>query len=53
MNKTIYSRCRPIHLYNPENEGLGSYDLHYINAVRKNKRFKIAKKTQEEKRFVA
>ena len=35
MNKNSKSRNGFIHLYNPKKEGLGSYDFHYINALRK------------------
>ena len=31
------SRNGFIHLYNPLAEGLGGYDIHYINAYKKNK----------------
>ena len=37
MNKLPKSRKGFIHLYNPKEEGLGSYDVHYINAYKKNK----------------
>ena len=37
MNKNSKSRNGFIHLYNPKKEGLGSYDVHYINAYKKNK----------------
>jgi hypothetical protein len=40
MNKISSSRNGFIHLYNPKKEGLGSYDVHYINAYRKDKRLK-------------
>ena len=33
-----------IHLYNPKNEGLGNYDIHYINAKRKSNK-QITKKS--------
>ena len=33
MNKI--DRKHFIHLYNPKIEGLGSYDVHYINAYKK------------------
>ena len=36
MNKNKNSRNGLIHLYDPKKEGLGSYDVHYINAYRKN-----------------
>ena len=35
MNKNLNSKNYFIHLYNPKKEGLGSYDVHYINAYRK------------------
>ena len=37
MNKNSKSRNGFIHLYNPKKEGLGSYDVHYINAYKKDK----------------
>ena len=37
MNKNSNSRDRFIHLYNPKKEGIGAYDVHYINAYKKNK----------------
>tara|TARA_B100000965_G_C19556158_1_gene742296 strand:+ start:215 stop:376 length:162 start_codon:yes stop_codon:yes gene_type:complete len=40
MNKNSKSRNRSIHLYNPKEEGLGSYDVHYINAYKKDKTLK-------------
>tara|TARA_Y100001968_G_C19325238_1_gene701350 strand:- start:71 stop:226 length:156 start_codon:yes stop_codon:yes gene_type:complete len=40
-----------IHLYNPKREGLGAYDVHYINAYKKKKGMKSNKNKQ--KRFVA
>tara|TARA_B100000945_G_scaffold217945_1_gene175872 strand:- start:816 stop:992 length:177 start_codon:yes stop_codon:yes gene_type:complete len=49
MNKNSKSRNRFIHLYNPKEEGLGSYDVHYINAHKKNKSLKnnLNKKDKE------
>ena len=41
MKKKAKARNGLIHLYNPEEEGLGSYDLNYINAHKKIKRTKI------------
>ncbi len=35
MNKYSKSSNRCIHLYNPKKEGIGSYDVHYINAYKK------------------
>ena len=40
MNKKLKSRNGFIHLYNPKEEGLGSYDVHYINAYKKDKSIK-------------
>tara|TARA_B100000214_G_scaffold299613_1_gene229789 strand:- start:257 stop:418 length:162 start_codon:yes stop_codon:yes gene_type:complete len=40
MKKNSKSRYGFIHLYNPKKEGLGSYDVHYINAYKKNKSLK-------------
>ena len=40
MNNNSKSKNGFIHLYNPEEEGLGSYDIHYINAYKKNKSLK-------------
>ena len=37
MNNKNNSRNGFIHLYNPKAEGLGSYDIHYINAYKKTK----------------
>ena len=37
MNKNTKSRNGIPHLYNPKEEGLGTYDIHYINAYKKSK----------------
>ncbi len=49
MNKNFKSRNGFIHLYNPKKEGLGSYDVHYINAYKKNRIMKnqISRKTNQ------
>tara|TARA_Y100001968_G_C19437102_1_gene760332 strand:+ start:1082 stop:1243 length:162 start_codon:yes stop_codon:yes gene_type:complete len=49
MNKKSNLRNRSIHLYNPKEEGIGSYDVNYINAYRKEKSIKhiMSKKTNE------
>ena len=50
MNKHLNTRNGFIHLYNPREEGLGSYDVHYINAYKKNKkRVKQGGKTNDER----
>tara|TARA_B100000700_G_C14424405_1_gene569617 strand:+ start:365 stop:526 length:162 start_codon:yes stop_codon:yes gene_type:complete len=36
MNKKLNKRNGLIHLYNPKKEGIGLYDVHYINAYKKN-----------------
>ena len=41
MNKHYLSRNGSIHLYNPKEEGLGAYDVNYINAYKKNKSIKL------------
>ena len=53
MNKNSNSRNGFIHLYNPKEEGLGSYDVHYINAYKKNKSKKNQLKERNEKRHAA
>tara|TARA_Y100001968_G_C19295900_1_gene686620 strand:+ start:449 stop:610 length:162 start_codon:yes stop_codon:yes gene_type:complete len=40
MNNNSSSRSKSFHLYNPEEEGLGAYEVHYINAYKKIKRLK-------------
>tara|TARA_Y100001968_G_C18769090_1_gene441323 strand:+ start:132 stop:293 length:162 start_codon:yes stop_codon:yes gene_type:complete len=42
-----------IHLYNPKKEGLGAYDVHYINACKKNRNLGIDKTKKNDRRFVA
>ena len=53
MKKNQKKRNGFIHLYNPKEEGLGCYDLNYINAYRKArvKKNKVFEKNHE--RFVA
>ena len=47
MRNNSISRSGFIHLYNPKLEGLGTYDVHYINAYKNNK--KIIYKNVENK----
>ena len=49
MNKNLKPRKRCIHLYNPKKEGLGFYDIHYMNAYKKDiiEKFKHNKKNKE------
>ena len=53
MNKNTKSRNGYIHLYNPKKEGLGSYDIHYINAYKKNKNLKNDLNKSDNKRYAA
>ena len=49
MKNNLNSRNGYIHLYNPKEEGMGSYDVHYINAYKKHKVIinKLNKKNNE------
>ena len=42
-----------MHLYNPKAEGLGSYDIHYINAYKKDKVLKALKTPNQLHRYAA
>jgi len=53
MNKILKSRNRLFHLYNPKEEGLGSYDVHYINAYKKDKRLKNELNKNDKGRYAA
>ena len=53
MNKNSKSRNGLIHLYNPKKEGLGSYDLHYINAYKKDKSIKNNLNKGDKERYAA
>jgi hypothetical protein len=53
MNKNSKSRNGFIHLYNPKKEGLGSYDVHYINAYKKDKSIKINQNKRDKERYAA
>ena len=53
MNKNLKSRNGFIHLYNPKKEGLGSYDVNYINAYKKDKCRKNKLQKQLTNRYVA
>ncbi len=53
MNKNSISRNRFIHLYNPKKEGLGSYDVHYINAYKKDKNRKNKLENKNKERYAA
>tara|TARA_Y100001968_G_C18885844_1_gene493862 strand:- start:268 stop:429 length:162 start_codon:yes stop_codon:yes gene_type:complete len=53
MNKYSNSRNRFIHLYNPKKEGLGSYDVHYINAYKKDTSLKNKLIKKDRERYAA
>ena len=53
MNKNSKSRNGLIHLYNPNKEGLGSYDINYMNAYKKDKSLKNYLKIRDKKRYAA
>tara|TARA_Y100001968_G_C19415512_1_gene748771 strand:- start:1893 stop:2054 length:162 start_codon:yes stop_codon:yes gene_type:complete len=53
MNKNIHTRTGFIHLYNPKEEGIGSYDANYINAYNKNNRKKKEKYNKSNERYAA
>ena len=50
-SKKNQTNCK--HLYNPKEEGLGRYDIHYINAYRKSENLKAFKKAGTIKRYAA
>ena len=53
MNKNSKSRNGFIHLYNPMKEGLGSYDVHYINAYKKDRSLKHERQRIDTERYAA
>ena len=53
MNKISKSRKGFIHLYNPKEEGVGSYDVHYINAYKKDKSLKNILNKRNKQRYAA
>ena len=53
MNKNSKTRNGFIHLYNPQKEGLGSYDVHYINAYKKDKKLKSEPNKNDKGRHAA
>ena len=53
MNKNLKSRNGFIHLYNPKKEGLGSYDVNYINAYKKDKSLKNHLNKRVKERYAA
>ena len=53
MDSNNNSRLGFFHLYNPKKEGLGSYDVNYINAYKKDKRLKNKQNKNEKERYAA
>tara|TARA_B100000965_G_scaffold387129_1_gene390138 strand:- start:463 stop:624 length:162 start_codon:yes stop_codon:yes gene_type:complete len=53
MNKNFKSKNRYVHLYNPKEEGLGLYDVHYINAYKKVKDYETQLSKKDEERYAA
>jgi len=53
MNKSSINRKGFIHLYNPRKEGLGSYDVHYINAYKKIVKTKDKQEIISKERYAA
>ena len=46
-------RNEPINLYNPKNEGLGKYDVHYTNAYNKKNKPALSEEKQYNDRCAA
>tara|TARA_Y100001968_G_C19332004_1_gene704825 strand:+ start:410 stop:571 length:162 start_codon:yes stop_codon:yes gene_type:complete len=53
MNKKSSVRNGFIHLYNPKKEGLGAYDVNYINAYKKSKLSKDKLNKEIKERYAA
>ena len=53
MKNKSNSRKKFIHLYNPEEEGLGSYDANYVNAYKKDKIMKAQFNNSSDERYAA
>ena len=53
MKKNLNSKNGYIHLYNPQKEGLGAYDIHYINAREKQDSIKRSIKQKGSERLAA
>ncbi len=49
MKLEINTRNESIHLYNPKEEGWVSYDINYINALRKSRKMKNDNKNNKSK----
>ena len=53
MNKNSNSRNGQIHLYDPKKEGLGTYDVHYVNAYKKIKNIRNIRNNKDKARYAA
>ena len=53
MKKIHNNRTGLIHLYDPKKEGLGPYDINYINAYKKNMTKKYRPNTYHNERNAA
>ena len=53
MYKNPLNRNGSIHLYDPKKEGLGPYDVHYINAHRKEIKIKNSEEGNSNQRYAA
>ncbi len=53
MQKKKNSRNGYIHLYNPQKEGLGPYDFHYMNAYKKGTNFQDQQTIKAKVRYAA
>ena len=53
MSIHINLRYKGIHLYNPKKEGLGTYDINYINAYKRYKKLQKLSRTTTKGRYVA
>ena len=53
MKKDLKAKRISIHLYDPKLDGVGAYDIHYINAFKKNKTKKLLSNENSIKRYAA
>ena len=53
MNNKQNSRKGFTRMYNPKQEGIGAYDMHYINAYKKRKRLETLPKSNTSERQAA
>ena len=49
LNKDLKTSKGIAHLYNPKEEGVGSYDVNYINAYKKEYRIKNKQRKASER----